>query len=153
MLIVVRNDLFPEPNLVVLVPKSTQDLLWVNADCEPVLVPEHVVGVESSQPVAVRVHVVVARSSAVTLDEGNPPEVFQTGSRGGQRLTRPLRTHSCFLEIESVDRKSQRSKWRLTPNNHEHDQVLSSAPITQLVLQYVSTCIYVTMWPISVVIK
>lgn len=44
-------------------------------------VPEHVAGVESSQPVAVGVGIVVAGSSAMTLDEGNLPEVFQTGSR------------------------------------------------------------------------
>lgn len=42
---------------------------------------EHVAGVECSQPVAVRVGVVVAGSSAMTLDEGNLPEVFQTGPR------------------------------------------------------------------------
>lgn len=39
-------------------------------------VPEHVTGVERSQPIAVRVGVVVAGSSAVTLDEGNLPELF-----------------------------------------------------------------------------
>jgi len=45
------------------------------------LLPEHVGGVDGSQPVAVGAAEVVARSSAQTLNEGNPLEIFQTGSR------------------------------------------------------------------------
>lgn len=63
-----------------------------------VVLPEHVARVQGGEPVAVRVSVVVAGSPAVTLDEGNLPEVFQTGSRWDQGLTWTLRPHSCFLE-------------------------------------------------------
>lgn len=48
--------------------------------------PEHVGRVECSQPVAVGVSIVVAGSSAMALNEGNLPEVFQTGTRRGQWL-------------------------------------------------------------------
>lgn len=61
-------------------------------------IPEHVVGVERRQPVAVRVSVVVTGSSAVTLDEGDLTELFQTGTRRGQRLPRALRPHPRFLK-------------------------------------------------------
>lgn len=61
-------------------------------------VPEHVVGVERRQPVAVRVCVVVTGSSAVTLNEGDLTELFQTGTRRGQRLPRALRPHPRFLK-------------------------------------------------------
>lgn len=76
-------------------------------------VPEHVVGVERSKPVAVGVGVVVAGSSAVTLDEGNLPEVFQTGSGRGQQLTRALRPHTCFLYTNNRNSEAQRSQYNL----------------------------------------
>lgn len=40
--------------------------------------PEHVVGVDGGQPVAIGIRVVVTRSPAVTLDEGHLAETFKT---------------------------------------------------------------------------
>lgn len=65
-----------------------EGITWTNwlcmwTGCSWCSLPEHVTGIKSSQPVTVGVSVVVAGSSTVTFDEGNLPEVFQTGSGGG----------------------------------------------------------------------
>ena len=77
--------------------------------------PEHVVWVEGSQPVAVRVGVVVTSSSAVTLNEGNLPKLFKTRSRRCQRLTRALSSDSSFLQkYERIEPKKPQSGFRLS---------------------------------------
>lgn len=40
--------------------------------------PEHVVGVEGGQPVAIGIRIVVTRPPAVTLYKGHLAEIFQT---------------------------------------------------------------------------
>lgn len=60
-------------------------------------IPEHLARIKSSQPVAVGVGVVAAGPATKTLDKRNSLEVFQTGARRGQGLSRALGTHAGLL--------------------------------------------------------
>lgn len=60
-------------------------------------VPEHAVGVQGGQPVAIGIRVVVARPPAVTLDEGHLAEAFQTRARRNQRLGGAVCTSTSLL--------------------------------------------------------
>ena len=61
-------------------------------------IPEELVWVKGREPVAVGVCVVVAGASAVTLDEGNLPELLEAGSWRGQRLARSLGANTGLLQ-------------------------------------------------------
>lgn len=60
--------------------------------------PEHVSWIKGGQPIAVGIRVVIARSPAVTLDEGHLAEALQTRARGNQCLGGTLRTNTSLLE-------------------------------------------------------
>lgn len=60
-------------------------------------VPEHLRLFHSGQPEAVGVAVVVARPSAVALDEGSAAELLQAGAGGGQGLAGALCTRTSVL--------------------------------------------------------
>lgn len=53
---------------------------------------------DGGQPEAVRVSVVVAGATAMTLDEWSRSELLQTGARRGQSLTRALSTCTGVLK-------------------------------------------------------
>lgn len=65
--------------------------------CRNQFVPEHLRGFYGRQPEAVRVAVVVASPSSVTLYERSTAELLQAGTGGGQSLTRALCTSTGVL--------------------------------------------------------
>ena len=66
--------------------------------------------VDSGQPEAVCVAIVVAGPSAVTLDEGRAPELLETGARRGQSLTRALSTCTGVLLEREVEGEREEKK-------------------------------------------
>lgn len=70
--------------------------------CWDQFVPEHLRGFDGRQPEAVRVAVVVASPSSVTLYERSTAELLQAGTRGGQSLAGALGTSTGVLRRSGV---------------------------------------------------
>lgn len=66
------------------------------------LLPEHLGLLYGGQPEAVGVAIVVARPSAVALNEGSAAELLQAGAWGGQSLTRTLCTCTGVLRRRQI---------------------------------------------------
>lgn len=62
---------------------------------------KHLMVFDGGQPEAVGVGVIVARSTAMTLDEGSATEFLQAGTRGGQSLARALSTSTGVLQTHT----------------------------------------------------